>query len=149
MTAPTVWQTDAAGVLVGPVLASPSPLEPEVWLVPRGCVSVAPPSPGAGEQARWTGAEWVVEPAAPARWRVLRSNLVTRMTPEEAEQMEVVIATLPAQQRQRWLSARWLWSDDAQVLAVAAALDWPSERVVALLAPDDDPELAMLPAGAD
>lgn len=148
MTVPTVWQTDAAGVLVGPVLAEPSPLEEGVWLIPGGCVTVAPPTPGAGERARWTGAEWVVEPED-RPWRVLKSTLINRMSPEQAAAMEAVVEALPAKARQRWLAARWLWSNDADVLAVAAALDWEPEVIAALLAPDDDPELAMLPSGAD
>ena len=62
-----VYQTNLDGVFIGAVLADPSPLEPDVWLIPAGCVKVAPPAFGDGQFARWTGAAWVVEdiPAPP------------------------------------------------------------------------------------
>lgn len=70
-----VYQTDAEGFLVAPVEADESPLEPGVYLVPRGCVEPEPPALSAGERARWTGEAWEVvappepepepEPAAP------------------------------------------------------------------------------------
>lgn len=56
-----VYQTDADGYYVGPVHADPSPLEADVWLVPGGCVTEAPPEPPEGHRARWTGAQWQVE----------------------------------------------------------------------------------------
>lgn len=57
----TVYQTDAAGVYLGPVTADESPLEPGVLLLPRGCVETAPPAIPAGQRARWTGLAWVLE----------------------------------------------------------------------------------------
>jgi hypothetical protein len=145
----TVWQTDSYGVLIGPLQADPSPLEPGVYLVPAGCVTVAPPAVSEGMRARWTVSGWVVEPVPTPRWRLLRSTLIGRLTDEEAAALDAAIAALPPKTRQRWLAARWLWSDDPDVLAAAAALAWAPERVADLLAPDPDPELALMPAGAD
>ena len=57
-----VYQTNYDGVFVGTTTAYESPLEPGVWLIPGGCVTVAPPEIPPGSRARWTGAAWVVEP---------------------------------------------------------------------------------------
>lgn len=58
----TVYQTDPAGVYLGPLDADESPLEPGVWLIPAGCVEIAPPGLDAGQAARWTGGAWVLVP---------------------------------------------------------------------------------------
>lgn len=50
------------GVYLGTSQADESPLEPGEFLIPAHAVTVAPPVIAAGEQARWTGAAWVVEP---------------------------------------------------------------------------------------
>jgi hypothetical protein len=144
-----VWQVGEDGYLVGAIEAEPDPLTPGAWLIPRGCVTAAPPDVPAGQRARWTGEAWQLEPEQPTRWRVLRSTLVGRLTEAEAEALEALLAALPAKSRARWQAVRWIWSDDADVLAAAAALGWTAERVAELLARDDDPELAALPSGAD
>lgn len=143
-----VWQVGEDGFLVGPVTAEPDPLQPGHWLIPRGCITVPPPEVPTGQRARWTGEHWVLEPAQPTRWRVLRSTLVSRLTEAEAAALETLVATLPARARQRWQAVRWVWSDDPELLAAAAALGWPAERLAERLAPDPDPELARLPSGA-
>lgn len=61
MTDKTVYQTDVDGVYVGQVAADESPLEPDVFLIPAGCIEVAPPSFGEGQRARWVGNQWVIE----------------------------------------------------------------------------------------
>lgn len=58
----TVYQTDAAGLYLGPVEADESPLEEGVYLIPAGCVEVAPPEVAAGEVAVWLGDAWSVVP---------------------------------------------------------------------------------------
>ncbi len=57
------YQTDKNGVFVGTVTCDESPLEPGVFLVPAGAVTTAPPAFGGGQQARWDGAQWLVEDA--------------------------------------------------------------------------------------
>jgi hypothetical protein len=64
-----VFQTDYDGYFVGPNYADESPLEPGVWLIPGGCVTVEPPQFNAEiERARWVNNEWIVEliPIEPA-----------------------------------------------------------------------------------
>lgn len=58
MTTKTVYQTDALGIFTGTTTADPSPLEPDVWLIPGGCVEVAPPTPGEHQVPRWDGQRW-------------------------------------------------------------------------------------------
>lgn len=57
-----VYQTNDEGVYVGPVEADESPLEPGVWLIPRGCVEVEPPPIPQGQMAVWSGGAWSVQP---------------------------------------------------------------------------------------
>lgn len=63
-----VYQADHAGLYAGEVEADESPLEPGVYLMPSGCVEVAPPTniPD-GKWPRWNGAAWqFVNRPAPA-----------------------------------------------------------------------------------
>lgn len=58
----TVFQTDTAGHFIGVTVADESPMEPGVFLMPRGCVDAQPPSlilhtDEAGAVIAWTG-EW-------------------------------------------------------------------------------------------
>lgn len=54
----TVYQTNEHGFLVGVTEADESPLEPGVWLIPRGAVEHPPPEPRAGQVPFWTGSAW-------------------------------------------------------------------------------------------
>ncbi|NWC73834.1 phage tail protein [Pseudomonas sp. P7759] len=58
MTSKTVYQTDHLGIYVGDALADESPMEPGVWLLPRGCVEVAPPVIPEYKAAYWDGQAW-------------------------------------------------------------------------------------------
>lgn len=54
-----VYQADHAGLYAGEVEADESPLEPGVYLIPAGCVDVAPPADfPPGKWPRWNGATW-------------------------------------------------------------------------------------------
>jgi hypothetical protein len=55
-----VYQLDALGIYVGQAVADLSPLEDGVWLIPRDCVSTAPPTVPKGKAARWDGRRWKV-----------------------------------------------------------------------------------------
>ncbi|MBP5857302.1 DUF4376 domain-containing protein [Marivibrio halodurans] len=61
MTTKTVYQTDADGYLLAPLVLDASdrdPMEPARWLLPAGAVEEAPPEPQSGAIARWTGSAW-------------------------------------------------------------------------------------------
>ena len=59
-----VYQTNDEGVFVGYTEADESPLEPGVWLIPRGCIIEQPPTFGPPNRARWdkVGNKWIIEP---------------------------------------------------------------------------------------
>jgi hypothetical protein len=62
-----VFQTDRSGHYVATLVADESPLEEGVFLVPAGCVTVAPPETWPdNEWPRWNGASWdlVTKPSA-------------------------------------------------------------------------------------
>lgn len=58
-----VYQTNSQGVFVGAVEADQSPMEPGVWLIPAGCVEVAPPTIPEGQVAVWANGSWSIVPA--------------------------------------------------------------------------------------
>lgn len=86
----------------------------------------------------WLSAHAQASGHAPGRWKVLRSTMVDRMSDPEAGGLEALLAALPAKQRLRWQAVRWVWNDDADVLAAAAALGWGQTRVDVILAYDAD-----------
>ena len=53
-----VYQTDHLGIYTGKTVADRSPLEPDVWLIPSGCVEVAPPAVPEKKAAFWDGRRW-------------------------------------------------------------------------------------------
>jgi hypothetical protein len=55
------YQTSETGRYVGTVVCDESPLEPGVFLLPRGAVTVAPPSLSGREFAVWDGSAWLVD----------------------------------------------------------------------------------------
>lgn len=56
------YQTDHDGVFVGVVVCDESPMEPGVYLIPAGAVTVPPPATSDGEMAVWNGSGWNVQP---------------------------------------------------------------------------------------
>lgn len=58
MKTKTVYQTNHLGLYVGPVQAEESPLEPDVFLIPAGCVETPPPQAPEFKIACWMSTEW-------------------------------------------------------------------------------------------
>lgn len=50
------------GVYLGEGIADPSPLEPDVWLIPAYATSVAPPDAPDGQQALMIRGAWRLQP---------------------------------------------------------------------------------------
>ena len=64
------YQTDAAGMLVGDTIADESPMEPGVFLVPKGATLTPPPIEWAEDKwPRWNGFKWelVAKPTIPEK----------------------------------------------------------------------------------
>lgn len=91
-----VYQTDQDGWFVGITEADESPLEPGVYLFPRGAVEFPPPVPTNGQTPRFTSAGWVLgtrptpsnePPEAPPSDPTLRAvtalTFLERFTPDE------------------------------------------------------------------
>ena len=57
-----VYQINAQGIYVGPVLADESPLEPGAWLIPAGCIETPPPETEVGYVAIWHSGAWMIMP---------------------------------------------------------------------------------------
>jgi hypothetical protein len=55
-----VYQTVYEGFFVGVVNADPDPLEQGKWLIPGGCVEVAPPDLLVGQSAKWSKGRWTI-----------------------------------------------------------------------------------------
>lgn len=57
-----VYQTDATGHFVGEVVADKSPREVGVFLIPAGCVEVAPPAAITDHERVWYDGAWIQVP---------------------------------------------------------------------------------------
>ena len=55
-----VYQTDHEGFYIGTNNADPDPMDEGNWLIPGGCVTVAPPTLAEGQRAQWVGSGWTV-----------------------------------------------------------------------------------------
>lgn len=61
-----VYQLDHSHFFIYVIGADPDPLEPDHWLIPRGCVETPPPSfDPLTHKAKWTGMEWTLEDIPP------------------------------------------------------------------------------------
>lgn len=58
----TVIQLDEIGYFAGVTQADQSPLEPDVYLMPRNTIDIDTPKIPAGHRAKWSGSEWFFEP---------------------------------------------------------------------------------------
>ena len=56
-----VYQTDDDGIYIGQNNADESPLERGIFLIPKNCVTEAPPSIPDGSRAKWNGSSWEIE----------------------------------------------------------------------------------------
>lgn len=118
------FQTDKNGFFIGSYQAEESPLEPGVFLIPRGgVVGLVPPAMGLEECARWNGAGWDVLPDLRGRvyWTAdhLQHVVTERGIPLPAGAFEVDPPKTPAE-----IEA----ADSAAAKAELAAFDLASIR---------------------
>jgi len=62
-----VSQLDQDGYFVGVTTADPSPLEPDVYLIPGGCIDEPAPTISEGQRAKWDNGQWVFEKIPPEK----------------------------------------------------------------------------------
>jgi len=62
-----VSQLDQDGYFVGVTTADPSPLEPDVYLLPGGCIDEPAPTIPEGKRAKWDNGQWVFEDIPPEK----------------------------------------------------------------------------------
>lgn len=59
MNTKAVYQIDSSGHFLSEAMADESPMEPGVFLIPAGCVELAPPESWPENQwPRWNGFKW-------------------------------------------------------------------------------------------
>jgi len=62
-----VSQLDQDGYFVGVAMADISPLEPDVYLIPGGCIDAPAPTIPEGQRAKWDNGQWVFEDIPPEK----------------------------------------------------------------------------------
>lgn len=120
-----VYQTNARGEYVGEVQADESPLEPGVYLIPRGCVEQAPPAAPPGKIAVWQGSWALLNVPEPELDEEVPVSDEDRLTHERAQMRLSFAQFLMGLVEQGWISTAehgaWL-SGSGLPAAVAAAL---------------------------
>ena len=129
MTTKTVFQTDAGGVYLGETVADESPLEPGVWLLPAGCVEVAPPEVGQRQAAVFDG-DWKLVPD----WRGVTLYSTADGAPLQTSEVGKTPADLGATEMER-PSSDCVWGDGVWV--VDAELRAARARQIALAHRDE------------
>lgn len=110
-----VYQTDPLGIYTGPTVADPSPREPGVWLIPGGCVEVAPPAIPDRKAAWWDGKRWVLVDS-------YQGLTVYNTTTREARVIESA-GTLPVGYTLEVPGPGQIWSNGHWVDDIPAVLD--------------------------
>jgi len=150
MTHKIVSQLDDAGYFVGAAVADQSPLEPGVFLIPGGCVDVAPPAVQSGTRARWVMGGWQFEsdatepdtepaPETIEQWRsrAVVSRFQARAALHEAGKLAEVEAlmsadTTPVLARLAWQDAQEFRRTSPTVVSMGEALGLAPEDLDAL-----------------
>jgi hypothetical protein len=146
-----VYQKNPDGLYLGPVEADQSPLEPGVWLIPGGCVEVAPPEIPEGMLAVWQSDQWSLlpvpsddegpdeppppDPVVPAYVRKLALVRALRMVGLDGDPdnpvkawpvIRAAIEAADEDTREDWTLAVEIPRDDPALDAIAGALDVPA-----------------------
>ncbi len=107
MDTKVVYQTDHQGIYTGTTVADRSPLESEVWLIPGGCVEVAPPAVPENKAALWNGRKWVLVDSYQG---LTVYNITTRaaLVIEQAGDIPVGYTLAVPAPGQIWSNGRWV-----------------------------------------
>lgn len=113
MTTKNVCQLDENGYFVGLVEADESPLEPGVFLIPRGALDVEAPSVPTGKRARWSGDSWDFEdipadvpsepiPGDPVSFEEARLNLIHAVDILARDKRNSIVADISPAEMASW-----------------------------------------------
>lgn len=143
-----VYQTDLSGRFIGRVEADESPLERGVYLIPAGCVEVAPPWHGDGHVPVWHGSGWTIVPehvadavadagGMPMRdaWRAVASMDRAAFLKSLVRLGLMPVADAVAAARGEWPECFATAIGDLPVDPIEAQIDWASATRVARLHP--------------
>lgn len=135
-----VYQTDSDGVFIGETVADESPLEPGVYLIPAGCIEVAPPAPVAGFKRVWNGAWVQVEILAP-----VETPPQPPVIPELVSKLALVKAMREMGPDGQPATGATIW-DSVKAAIAAAGGDVEEDWQLANFIPRHDPTINMLAA---
>lgn len=96
------------GTFVGTAQAHPDPLISGRMVIPGACVEKAPPPFQAGQQARWTGVDWIIEPLTFAVVAPGRVGLAIGWDGTEMTITEVPAPGLNGEQAAEFNGAAWI-----------------------------------------
>ena len=135
-----VSQLDADGIFVGVTHASESPLEPGVYLYPRGTIDAPPPNIPEGFFARWEN-KWVLvqNPDSPEIESSPEPELIPTLSPAQfwmqlaingdEEQALLLIQALPRPQQILATKASEYRRDNLLLINLATALGKSSQQI--------------------
>jgi hypothetical protein len=129
-----VCQLDDEGYFVGMTTADESPLEPGVYLIPRGALDVAPPLPVEGKMVRWDG-EWVYEdipqpplPPEPTFEEILENAYLRRRVElQDSDWTQAVDNPMSDERKQEWAVYRQALRDVPQQEGFPDNISWPTK----------------------
>ena len=143
------------GVFLGSGNASPSPLEPGVWIIPANATVIQPPTVPSGQQAVWDGEAWQLEPVPEPvtyyftetteyqaeTYLIGGSYSTTTSDPVPPNTTLEIPPTVPAGQNLYWFDSKFVCSyyDPSQPLAKekSASIDWVNSTAYYILQPTD------------
>lgn len=127
------YQTDDKGKFVGFVECEKSPLEKDVFLIPRGATIVAPPKVNENEQAVWDGLSWKILPNLIVEELEIENNLnwdnIRAMRDsllDDSDWTRLDDAPISESARQKWADYRQALRDLPQSFASPDAVVWPT-----------------------
>ena len=129
-----VCQLDDEGYYVGMTTADESPLEPGVYLIPRGALDVTPPLQVEGKYIRWDG-EWIYEdiPAPPAppeetfEQKLEKIYLRRRVELQDSDWTQTVDNPMDSTKKAQWAVYRQALRDVPQQTGFPENINWPTK----------------------
>jgi hypothetical protein len=112
-----VYQTNFEGFFTNETFADPDPMEEDNWIIPAGCVEVAPPKEGMDRKARWNDVD--------GKW-----ELVKVAPPVEELEDEKSDLTITPRQLRTWLVTKDIDADDIEQAIKTTISDVKERKIV-------------------